>query len=173
MLLERGLPINATDASGRTALHGAALQGYDDVIKFLVANGAELDVKDAKGFTALDTALGRAGGFGFSGREGVVRPATAAVLRELMGENARRASSRRHAAELVAARFPASVDCVLAKAQAEPIVGCRDIAFAARASKTRENNKKRTVRTPATFTGGVLNATSLGLPTERKTHYGI
>ena len=88
LLLEKGLPVNATDANGRTALHGAALQGYDDVIKFLVASGAELDVKDAKGFTALDTALGRAGGFGFSGREGVVRPATAALLRELMGEDA-------------------------------------------------------------------------------------
>ena len=87
LLLEKGLPINATDANGRTALHGAALQGYDDVIEFLVASGGDLDVKDANGFTALDTALGRAGGFGFSGREGVVRPTTAALLRELMGES--------------------------------------------------------------------------------------
>jgi ankyrin repeat protein len=86
LLLERGLPVNATDANGRTALHGAALQGYDDVIKFLAANGADLDVQDAKGFTALDTALGLAGGFGFSGREGVARPTTAALLRELMGQ---------------------------------------------------------------------------------------
>jgi hypothetical protein len=36
------------------------------------------------GFTALDVALGKAGGFGFSGQEGVVREGTAAVIRGLM-----------------------------------------------------------------------------------------
>ncbi|HEX6998040.1 MAG TPA: ankyrin repeat domain-containing protein [Gammaproteobacteria bacterium] len=84
LLLEHGLDVNATDARGRTALHGAALQGYNEVIEFLAANGARLDVKDNDGFTPLDTALGRAGGFGFTGREGVVREDTAALLRELM-----------------------------------------------------------------------------------------
>ena len=85
LLLERGLNINATDATGRTALHGAALQGHDDVVRFLVDNGADLQAKDEDGFTPLDTALGLAGGFGFSGQEGVERPSTAALLRELMG----------------------------------------------------------------------------------------
>jgi ankyrin repeat protein len=88
LLLDLGMDVNAAAADGRTALHGAALQGYDDVIKFLAAQGADLDAKDKKGFTALDTALGRAGGFGFSGQEGVVREGTAAVLRDLMGGNA-------------------------------------------------------------------------------------
>ncbi|HEY8518530.1 MAG TPA: ankyrin repeat domain-containing protein [Gammaproteobacteria bacterium] len=86
LLLEHGLDVNATDARGRTALHGAALQGYNEVIKFLAANGAKLDVQDNDGFTPLDTALGLAGGFGFSGREGVVREDTAALLRELMND---------------------------------------------------------------------------------------
>jgi ankyrin repeat protein len=85
LLLEQGLDINATDRRGRTALHGAALQGYDDVVRFLASKGARLDVKDDKGFTPLDTALGLAGGFGFAGKEGVVHESTAAVLRELMG----------------------------------------------------------------------------------------
>jgi hypothetical protein len=84
LLLEQGLDINAAATNGRTALHGAALQGYDEVIKFLVANGADLYAKDQRGFTALDTALGLAGGFGFSGREGVVREGTAALIRALM-----------------------------------------------------------------------------------------
>jgi ankyrin repeat protein len=84
LLLSHGMDINATDRQGRTALHGAALQGYDDVVKFLVDNGARLDVKDQKGFTPLDTALGLAGGFGFAGKEGVVHESTAALLRELM-----------------------------------------------------------------------------------------
>jgi hypothetical protein len=65
-------------------VHGAALQGYDDVIRFLAAKGAKLDTPDNDGFTPLDVALGKAGGFGFTGNEGVVREGTAALIRELM-----------------------------------------------------------------------------------------
>jgi ankyrin repeat protein len=88
LLLQHGQDINATTADGRTALHGAALQGYDDVIKYLVAHGARLDMQDSKGFLPLDMALGKAGGFGFSGNEGIVREGTAALLRELMSQAA-------------------------------------------------------------------------------------
>jgi ankyrin repeat protein len=106
LLLDLGADVNATTADGRTALHGAALQGYDDVIKFLVAHGADLYAKDRKGFTPLDTALGRAGGFGFAGQEGVVRESTAALLRSLMGVNATPAAAHHHgvAATAVAAQ---------------------------------------------------------------------
>ncbi|HEX7081344.1 MAG TPA: ankyrin repeat domain-containing protein [Gammaproteobacteria bacterium] len=92
ILMDAGLDVNEVDARGRTAVHGAALQGYDDVIRFLAANGARLDVEDGDGFTPLETALGLAGGFGFAGKEGVVRESTAALLRELLGEQ-RTASS--------------------------------------------------------------------------------
>lgn len=85
LLLDRGIDINAAANDGQTAVHGAALQGYDDVIRFLAAKGAALDTPDKDGFTPLDVALGKAGGFGFSGKEGVVRPSTAALLRELTG----------------------------------------------------------------------------------------
>ena len=85
LLLERGLDINAQASDGQTAVHGAAMQGYDEVIRFLAAQGAKLDTTDSDGFTPLDVALGKAGGFGFSGKEGVVREGTAALLRELMG----------------------------------------------------------------------------------------
>ena len=84
LLVSIGLDVNGTDARGRTALHGAALQGYNEVIVYLAEHGARLDVKDTNGFTPLDTALGLAGGFGFAGVEGVRREDTAAVIRELM-----------------------------------------------------------------------------------------
>jgi len=84
LLLDRGIDINALATDGKTAVHGAAMQGYDDVIRFLAAKGAKLDTPDKDGFTPLDVALGKAGGFGFSGKEGVVREPTAALLRELM-----------------------------------------------------------------------------------------
>jgi ankyrin repeat protein len=85
LLIDQGLDINAKANDGRTALHGAALQGYDEVIKFLATKGADLNARDRKGFTPLDTALGLAGGFGFSGREGVRREGTAALIRALGG----------------------------------------------------------------------------------------
>jgi len=84
LLLDRGIDVNAQASDGQTAVHGAAMQGYDDVIRFLAAQGAKLDTPDKDGFTPLDVALGKAGGFGFSGNEGVVREKTAALLRELM-----------------------------------------------------------------------------------------
>jgi ankyrin repeat protein len=83
LALERGLDINAVDGRGRTAMHGAALQGYDEVVQALVDRGARLDIKDNEGFTALDTALGLAGGWGFAGDVGVVQESTAALLRTL------------------------------------------------------------------------------------------
>jgi ankyrin repeat protein len=88
LLIDQGLDVNAQAADGQTALHGAAMQGFDDVIRFLVAEGARPNVADRDGFTPLDVALGKAGGFGFTGQEGVVREGTAALLRELMAAGA-------------------------------------------------------------------------------------
>jgi uncharacterized protein len=45
----------------QTALHGAAEHGFDKYIEFLVANGADLTVKDAAGHTPLDVARGAGG----------------------------------------------------------------------------------------------------------------
>jgi ankyrin repeat protein len=96
LLLDRGIDIDAQANDGQTAVHGAAMQGYDDVIRFLASKGARLDTPDKDGFTPVDVALGKAGGFGFSGNEGVVREGTAAVLRELLGTaNAEQAAAAR------------------------------------------------------------------------------
>jgi uncharacterized protein len=83
VLLEAGVDINASDTSGRTAVHGAALWGLTDVIRFLHAQGARLDVKEKRGFTPYDMAMGRAGGFGFGGTTGYHREDTAAAILEL------------------------------------------------------------------------------------------
>ncbi len=88
LLLDRGFDINAQAKDGQTAVHGAAMQGYDDVIRFLAAKGARLDTPDKDGFAPVDVALGKAGGFGFSGNEGVVRETTAALLTELLAGQA-------------------------------------------------------------------------------------
>ena len=50
---ELGMDVNAVNSMGLTALHGAANRGSDDIIRFLVARGARLDVKDKEGRTPL------------------------------------------------------------------------------------------------------------------------
>jgi ankyrin repeat protein len=85
LLLTAGTDINGVDTQGRTAAHGAALWGWTDVVRFLHDNGLKLDIEDKRGLTALDTAMGLAGGFGFGGSAGVVHEETAKVIRELGG----------------------------------------------------------------------------------------
>jgi len=84
LVLDAGVDVNATDAGGQTALHGAALQGYDAVVRFLAGQGAALDVKDARGFTPIDVAMGLAGGVGFDGRSSNPHPSTAALIEALL-----------------------------------------------------------------------------------------
>lgn len=79
LLLDLGLPINATNAAGNTALHASISRG-DRVVKLLAERGADLHAKNKAGFTALDIALGAGGGR----RGGVVRQSTATLLRQLM-----------------------------------------------------------------------------------------
>jgi ankyrin repeat protein len=92
LLLAAGVDINAADSQGRTAAHGAAIWGLSDVIRFLHSKGAKLDQRDKRGLSALDAAMGKAGGFGFDGRSGVERPETVKVIRELLGPEAAEAA---------------------------------------------------------------------------------
>ena len=85
LLAAAGATVTGTDTQGRTALHGAAMWGLTDVVKFLHQSGADLNAPDKRGLTPLDHALGRAGGFGFGGTSGVVREETAKAIRELGG----------------------------------------------------------------------------------------
>lgn len=84
LCLEAGVDINTADSRGQTALHGAALQGYDQVVEFLAKNGATLDVKDRQDRTPLDAAMGLAGGVGFDGNSSVHHESTAALIKKLL-----------------------------------------------------------------------------------------
>jgi uncharacterized protein len=83
-LLDLGLPVNAANNAGNTALHAAVNRG-DRVVKLLAERGADLQAKNNAGFTALDLALGlgqrRRGGDATP----LVRESTAVLLRQLMG----------------------------------------------------------------------------------------
>jgi ankyrin repeat protein len=68
--------------AGQTALHGAVGWGWNEVVRFLVAEGARIDLADATGRTAYDAALGGGGrGRGSAGGQS----ATAELLLELCG----------------------------------------------------------------------------------------
>jgi len=59
LLKEAGGAINGHDQQGLTALHSAAEHGWNETVKLLVADGADLQPKDAKGLTPIDYAAGR------------------------------------------------------------------------------------------------------------------
>ena len=84
LLLQAGVDVNAADSNGRTALHGAAQKGFDQVVRFLASNGAALEVKDRRGFTPLDAAMGKLGNGGFDGNRADVHESTAALIRQLL-----------------------------------------------------------------------------------------
>jgi ankyrin repeat protein len=83
VLVARGVDVNAVNDNGQTAMH-FAVRVSDDIVRYLAANRAALDIKDKQGRTPLDAALG----MGVRGRAGgpvEKREATAELLRQLMG----------------------------------------------------------------------------------------
>jgi len=82
-----GLDVNATNSMGLTALHGAANRGSDDIVRFLVARGARLDVADSEGRTPMTWAEG----VFLATHPARPKPSTIALLEELQaGREARR-----------------------------------------------------------------------------------
>ena len=94
LLLAAGADINGKDATrGLTALHEAARWGWNDVVRFLVDHGANLEAKDSRGMTPIDSAMGKAGGNSRGGQRIDVHEDTAALLRKLMADAAGKTSS--------------------------------------------------------------------------------
>ena len=56
-MLQDGVSLNACDYDGRTAVHLAASNGNFRALKWLVSNGAAINVMDRFGNTALDDAI--------------------------------------------------------------------------------------------------------------------
>jgi ankyrin repeat protein len=67
LLLKLGADVNAVDANGETAMHGAALKNLPKVVQFLADNGAKIEIwnrKNRYGWTPLMLAQGhRPGNF--------------------------------------------------------------------------------------------------------------
>lgn len=57
-LLDRGAPVDARNASGQTALHGAAYMGGKTLATFLLDKGAAIDVQDSQSQTPYRLAEG-------------------------------------------------------------------------------------------------------------------
>ncbi len=58
LVTETGADVNAKDIYNFTAVHGAAYRGDNDVVKYLVSKGANLDVRSKGGQTVTDMANG-------------------------------------------------------------------------------------------------------------------
>jgi ankyrin repeat protein len=88
VLAAGGVDINAARDNGQTAVHGAALWGWNTFVQFLADKGANLQAADHDGMKALDVALGKVGG---TGRVGISMPEphkeTAALLQKLIAAN--------------------------------------------------------------------------------------
>ncbi len=79
-----GNDVNARNSMGIAAIHGAANRGANDVIEYLAANGAKLDVADREGRTPLTWAEG----VFLATHPPVRKPETIALLERLLGSAA-------------------------------------------------------------------------------------
>ena len=78
VLVEAGADINAVNEADFTALHGAAFRGQNEVVTYLVEQGAAIDARDFRGRTAFRMAEGAKQSFQFQSW-----PETAALLKDL------------------------------------------------------------------------------------------
>jgi cytohesin len=95
MCLDLGIDPNAVDDEGRTALHGAAHKGRNDVIKLLVDRGGNLEAHDLGSRDTVNGAMKGLTWIPLHYSEGLVRvgvqsaiphPETAAYIKKLMTE---------------------------------------------------------------------------------------
>lgn len=73
-------PSSMTTRQGQTAIFGAIGRSWTSVAKYLIDNGAQLDVKDDEGRTVLDALERKAGG-----RDPVIKEEMVSLIREALG----------------------------------------------------------------------------------------
>jgi uncharacterized protein len=85
--LAAGADVNAVNHAGDTAIHFAAMMGFDSVVQLLADKGANVNVKNKRGLTPLALARGNNGRRGFAGDDEAGPEAsgasTTALLRKL------------------------------------------------------------------------------------------
>jgi ankyrin repeat protein len=86
LLIAKGVDVNLASDDGLTAVHIAAQAGLDSVVTLLAQHGAKLDVKDKRGRTPVDMAMG-VGGRGRAGGPPPVYEKTAALIKKLAAES--------------------------------------------------------------------------------------
>jgi len=63
LMFQHGGPVNGKAGQfAQVPLHGAAFWGWNTVVEYLLKKGADINLADSRGFTAVDYAMGRAGG---------------------------------------------------------------------------------------------------------------
>jgi ankyrin repeat protein len=90
LCLEKGLDVNAANAMGLQAVHGAANRGSDDIIELLARHGAELTRADAEGRTPFVWAQG----VFLATNSPVAKPSTMALIDRLTNGAAAKAATK-------------------------------------------------------------------------------
>jgi len=81
LLLAHGGALNGRAGRLEQApLHGAAFWGWNKVVEYLLSKGAEINLTDGRGYTAVDYAMGRAAGNSRGGQRKDVHQDTADLL---------------------------------------------------------------------------------------------
>jgi ankyrin repeat protein len=83
LCIEKGGDVNAKNAMGITAVIGTANRGSDEILEFLVKQGAKLDVKDNEGRTPTDWAKG----VFLATNAPEEKPSTIALIKKLSGQS--------------------------------------------------------------------------------------
>ena len=81
LMVKSGGPVNGKAGQfAQVPLHGAAFWGWNKVVEYLLGKGAEINLADSRGYTAVDYAMGRAGGNSRGGQRIDVHKDTADLL---------------------------------------------------------------------------------------------
>jgi ankyrin repeat protein len=81
LMFKSGGPLNGPAGQfAQVPLHGAAFWGWNYVVEYLLQKGAEINLADNRGYTAVDYAMGRAGGNSRGGQRIDVHKDTADLL---------------------------------------------------------------------------------------------